>query len=768
MPATSRNVAELVSFVQSLSPGGSTNFIAAFEKAFDILENGAKSCKTSILFLTDGEADDPSHVISSRNTADIGAVIFSYTLGSGAKADVPKRLSEATDGIYTHIADGDTSLATVMSSYYLYYAYGAASTNNDMVVTSPYLDFATRVPMITMALPVYIDDIYFIGVVGIDLPLTFLSDALGDVVIGRRSYSFLVNEESEAILHPLIPNPLTTLFSEDAEYNAVFIEDLEPSEFDVTLLKARGNGNVKVTATVKQPAGDVSYNGYIEETADLLYFYAGVGPAALSVGFAIFTELAVQAPLVKKFGLASSPAGDCDVSDSTPMACKAPFVVFHNLVRMLECSYLSWVSQVQIGYGAAFDAQISTVYPGWYLQPNGYESPKEAVQSTPTCSELGALHQLTNGIGTVSASELPFGGFRDEVSAKILNSIKTMPALATQFWKDAWLAEDSTFMSLYFGSYQGLFVMYPAKSYYPTYNPLIRPWYQRAISYPDDFVLTTPYSDATTGKLVASGATTVNAQGSDDAFGVASFDYEFGVFLDFWESTMSGECDSPDKCFLVDSSAFLLYYDGIADDMGDDDIEHKFLGTFEPTLMQSLIEAEFFAVATNVNHLSNTEDVSYVVDAGNIVSTPTSFARNSGLYTVHAVTGTNLFVCHIALYSNNQYPSNCPGNSDCNLVQTPGCIIEGESCKSALPDVCDEADSPDALDDNACFSPFDIDDDGIWVLKYCEQSDMCATSFKDRNDCDDTHDIDSAANVKIKAVQVFLFVAISVMMSVSV
>ena len=339
----------MVSFVEGLSPGGATNFIDAFGAAFDILEDGAQSCKTSILFLTDGNADDPSSVISSRNTEDIGAVIFSYTLGAGAKVDIPRKLSEATSGIYTHIDDGSTSLATVMSSYYLYYAYGAASTNSDMVVTSPYLDFATRVPMITMAQPVYIDDVYFVGVVGIDLPLTLLSDAFGDVVIGRRSYSFIVNEESEAILHPLIPNPLTTLFSEGDAYNAVFIEDLEPSEFDVTLLTARGSGNVKVTATVKQPAGDVSYNGYIEETADLLYFYAGVGPAALSVGFAIFTESAVQAPSIKKFGFASSPGSDCDASDTTPADCMAPFVLFHNLVRMLECeSSLSWVSEVGI------------------------------------------------------------------------------------------------------------------------------------------------------------------------------------------------------------------------------------------------------------------------------------------------------------------------------------------------------------------------------------------------------------------------------------
>ena len=147
--------------------------------------------------------------MQTRNTEDIGATVFSYTLGDEADPTVAQSVANVTGGIYTHIDDGDEDLLTAMSSFYLYYAYGNGADDNDIVVTSPYLDFSTGVAMITMAKSVYFEG-YFIGVVGTDIPLTLLSDTVGEVVLGRKSYSFLVNEQEEVILHPLLANPLIT------------------------------------------------------------------------------------------------------------------------------------------------------------------------------------------------------------------------------------------------------------------------------------------------------------------------------------------------------------------------------------------------------------------------------------------------------------------------------------------------------------------------------------------------------------------------------
>lgn len=61
MPMTAANKATLNTYIDNLGPGGSTNFEAAFNKAFSVLQssrdNNARSgCFASVvLFLTDGE-----------------------------------------------------------------------------------------------------------------------------------------------------------------------------------------------------------------------------------------------------------------------------------------------------------------------------------------------------------------------------------------------------------------------------------------------------------------------------------------------------------------------------------------------------------------------------------------------------------------------------------------------------------------------------------------------------------------------------------------
>ncbi len=47
--ATPRNVAKLIDFVDGLTGAGGTNFYAAFDTAFDILESRATSCKSYVV-----------------------------------------------------------------------------------------------------------------------------------------------------------------------------------------------------------------------------------------------------------------------------------------------------------------------------------------------------------------------------------------------------------------------------------------------------------------------------------------------------------------------------------------------------------------------------------------------------------------------------------------------------------------------------------------------------------------------------------------------
>ena len=191
-------------------------------------------------------------LVKSRNTPDIDATIFSFTLGGGADTSSARKVAEATGGIHTHTNDRDDTLLTAMSSYYLYYAFGDTSDNSGVVVTSPYLDFGTGVAMITMALPVYFDD-FFVGVLGVDIPLTLLSETTGNVKIGRNSYLFVVNQEEEVIFHPRLANPLTTTFSVGDTYNPVYISDFEPEQFNVADMINAEVGSQKIEGTVRIP-----------------------------------------------------------------------------------------------------------------------------------------------------------------------------------------------------------------------------------------------------------------------------------------------------------------------------------------------------------------------------------------------------------------------------------------------------------------------------------------------------------------------------------
>ena len=77
MQATAENIATLTDRVNSLSPGGTTNFYAAFERAFDLLDDSVgmeftSSCHKAILFLTDGEMTSS---LAGNTQAELNALI---------------------------------------------------------------------------------------------------------------------------------------------------------------------------------------------------------------------------------------------------------------------------------------------------------------------------------------------------------------------------------------------------------------------------------------------------------------------------------------------------------------------------------------------------------------------------------------------------------------------------------------------------------------------------------------------------------------------
>ncbi|CBJ31633.1 conserved unknown protein [Ectocarpus siliculosus] len=119
--ATEDNLGELVSLVQNLEfdlANVGTNFGAAFETTFDILEASRTSeetssnCQTAIVFLTDGNTN----------------------VGLSTDEVTSKQIACDTGGIYEHVEDGG-DLSQAMAFFYRYYSIGLGDNEDFVAVT---------------------------------------------------------------------------------------------------------------------------------------------------------------------------------------------------------------------------------------------------------------------------------------------------------------------------------------------------------------------------------------------------------------------------------------------------------------------------------------------------------------------------------------------------------------------------------------------------------------------------------------------------------
>ena len=106
-----------------IGASGTTNFRAAFEKAWQVVDatTASSNCNRIMLFLSDGEPDewsaaDTESVRKKAASYDPPMHVLTYGLGSGAKADDLKAIACAGNGIYYSVT-ADT-IANTMASYF--------------------------------------------------------------------------------------------------------------------------------------------------------------------------------------------------------------------------------------------------------------------------------------------------------------------------------------------------------------------------------------------------------------------------------------------------------------------------------------------------------------------------------------------------------------------------------------------------------------------------------------------------------------------------
>lgn len=189
--ATSGNIASLTTAIKNftLDARGGTNFEAAFQTAFDVLDqnplSNSANCHTAILFLTDGY---PNRGVTSQQylidlirtrNAQAKAVIFAYTLGSSAGAALARGIACETNGVYKHIEDNG-GLVKELSQYYEYYASLRSDGIGNVTWVEPYLDAVGAGYLVTASKSVYDNSTApprLVGVVGVDILVSDLEAA---------------------------------------------------------------------------------------------------------------------------------------------------------------------------------------------------------------------------------------------------------------------------------------------------------------------------------------------------------------------------------------------------------------------------------------------------------------------------------------------------------------------------------------------------------------------------------------------------------------
>jgi len=162
------------------------------------------NCNSAVLFLTDGEMPDPSDVteqdvielVTNRLNATMQSsgkpiLFFTYSIGT-ANENVhkfPKELACSTElGVWSKI-DDESKLFESLTSYYRLFALGLGN-KGAVAWVEPY-NFATGgVVGTTVSAPVYDrnhDPPLFLGVVGMNFPLTAINKALGSESGNRQA-----------------------------------------------------------------------------------------------------------------------------------------------------------------------------------------------------------------------------------------------------------------------------------------------------------------------------------------------------------------------------------------------------------------------------------------------------------------------------------------------------------------------------------------------------------------------------------------------------
>ena len=287
--ATNLNKREVLNGLAEVEAEGGTNFVAAFERAFDMLEfsanNASSQCEATILFITDGISGDPRQLIRERQARlRLPARIFSYSISTEADRRMAYNIAKENNGAFNTVRDDAPSgqLARIMGEYYNYFGDGFAAWS------PPYFDANGLGLMVTRSEPVFEErsegdsastSSTLIGVVGVDVTLSEVEEAVLNDLASEDSYAFLVNRDGEAVVHPRLkvhasPNFPDVAVLEASDSDLDFRAEFERLVRRPLLLRIAGTARMVMPRLYSK--GDASTEGVRKEYQNVTYAFTQI------------------------------------------------------------------------------------------------------------------------------------------------------------------------------------------------------------------------------------------------------------------------------------------------------------------------------------------------------------------------------------------------------------------------------------------------------------------------------------------------------------
>jgi len=175
----------LMDWLNSITPSNGTNFINAYQKAFNILNTTCNlqnsACNNIIIFATDGYQDEglPNALDFIKNTQFTckTPIIFTYSIDVNADNNFNKEVACMFNGSFYQTSTNSTDITNKLSNYLIF----LRNSKTDIFVywTDPYTDFTLGVGVVTAAVACSTTDLGFIGVTSTDILVSDLSAVQG-------------------------------------------------------------------------------------------------------------------------------------------------------------------------------------------------------------------------------------------------------------------------------------------------------------------------------------------------------------------------------------------------------------------------------------------------------------------------------------------------------------------------------------------------------------------------------------------------------------